>query len=87
MFDKIKKAGLSVDEFAAIVGVSRVAVFNWKAGRTRPHPQLKSRLVKVTTFLTQLIELKKLPLADGLPKEDRKVKIAKLKAAFDKYAG
>lgn len=87
MFDKVKKAGLSVDEFAVIVGVSRVAAFNWKAGRAKPHPQLKGRVAKAMEFLAKLVELKKLPLKDGLSKEERKAKVAKLRDAFEKYSG
>lgn len=84
MFPTIKKSGLSLDEFALIVSVSRVAVFNWRAGRTKPHPQLKNKLTAAVEFLDQLIQLKKLPLPDGLSKEERKAKVAKLKAAFEK---
>jgi transcriptional regulator with XRE-family HTH domain len=86
MFDKIKKAGLSVDEFATIIGVSRIAVFNWKAGRTSPHKQLKQKVARAIDFVSKLTELKKLPLKDDLSKEERKAKIARLREAFDKYA-
>lgn len=85
MFGTIKKSGLSLDEFALIVSVSRVAVFNWRAGRTKPHPQLKNKLDAAVQFLDQLIQLKKLPLPDGLSKEERKAKVAKLRAAFEKF--
>lgn len=86
MFEKIKKSGLSVDEYARIVGVSRVAVFNWKAGRTTVHPQVQPKIEKATTFLTRLLELKKLPLKEGLSREERKEKVLKLKGAFDSYS-
>lgn len=87
MFNVIKKAGLSVDEFSKVVGVSRVAVFNWKAGRTKPHRQVEEKVARCVNFLSRLIELKKLPLKDGLSKEERKGKIQRLGAAFDKYSG
>ena len=86
MFAAIKRAGLSLDEFALIISVSRVAVFNWRAGRTKPHPQLKNKLTTATSFLVRLIELKKLPLPEGLGKEERKAKIVKLKDAFEKLS-
>lgn len=86
MFGTIKKAGLSIDEFSVIVSVSRVAVFNWKAGRTSPHPQLRDKLKFAEAFLQKLIDLKKLPLPGGLSREERKAKVAKLKEAFEKYS-
>lgn len=82
MLNIIKKAGLSVDEFAAIVGVSRVAVFNWKAGRSRPHGQLKPRVDAAERFLERLVALKKLPLRTDLSRDERKEKIKKLKELF-----
>lgn len=87
MFATIRKAGLSLDEYAVIVGVSRVAVFNWRAGRTKPHPQLKSKLDKCDAFLEKLLDLEKLPLKRDLARDERKAKIAKLKDAFNKFVG
>lgn len=84
MFGTIKKSGLSLAEFALIVSVSRVAVFNWRAGRANPHPQLRNRLDAAVKFLGQLTEMEKLPLPDGLSREERRAKIAKLKAAFER---
>ena len=85
MFDLIKKSGLSVDEAARILLVSRVAMFNWKAKRTTPHQQLERRIGSFVEFLEKLIELEKLPLKDGLDKEERRAKINRLKTAFEKF--
>lgn len=86
MFNTIKKAGISVDEFSQIVDVSRVAVFNWKAGRSKPHPQVAHRVERAVTFLDALLTRKKLPLKEDLTREERKEKIKKLKDLFKQYA-
>jgi hypothetical protein len=85
MFDVVKKTGLSVAEAAQIVRVSRIAVFNWKAKRTKPHPQFKERLEKFNMFLVKLHTAGKLPLSEDLSRTERKEKVAKLKDAFKQY--
>lgn len=84
----VRKAGLSVDEFAKIVGVSRVAAFNWMATppRSKPHPQLKPRVDKALEFFDGLIERKKLPLSKELSRTERREKVQKLKDLFQQYA-
>jgi len=39
--------GLSQDGFAALVGVSSATVFFWEAGRTRPSPLAREKLLCV----------------------------------------
>ena len=85
MFDTIKKTGLSVAEAAQIVRVSRIAMFNWKAKRTKPHPQFHDRLEKFQSFLGKLVSANKLPLSEDLTRAERKEKVAKLKDAFKQY--
>lgn len=85
MFEAAKNAGLSVAETAQIVRISRVALFNWKAKRTQPHPQFQRRLQALVVFLDKLQEMKKLPLSDDLTRAERKEKVAKLKELFGKY--
>lgn len=85
MLEQITKAGLSADEFAKIVGVSRVAVFNWKAKRTKPHPQIAPKVRRAEEFISKLVALKKLPLSKDLSREERKTKVERLRDAFEKY--
>lgn len=87
MFDIVKQAGLSVDEAARILRVSRVAMFNWKAKRSTPHQQLERRIGSFVDFLERLVDLEKLPLKEGLDKEERRAKIERLKVAFEKFDG
>lgn len=85
MFQTIKESGLSVGEFARIAHVSRIAVFNWKAKRTRPHPQLQPKVERAVDFIDKLIALKKLPLSKDLSREERRMKVDRLRDAFEKY--
>jgi predicted DNA-binding protein YlxM (UPF0122 family) len=85
MFDVIKKAGLSIAEAAQVVQISRVALFNWKAKRTEPHPQFERRLKMFEAFLKRLVDLDRLPLSEDLTKVERKEKVEKLKEMFSKY--
>jgi hypothetical protein len=85
MFNEMKKAGLSVQEAAIILRVSRVAMFNWKAKRSTPHPQLQRRVESFIEFLNKLLELEKLPLKEGLDKDARREKVMRLKTAFEKF--
>lgn len=84
MLKILKKAGLSADDFARILGVSRVAVFNWRAGRSKPHPQIRERVTRAEAMLELLVDKGKLPfVADG--REDRARKVLRLKEIFDSY--
>jgi hypothetical protein len=86
-FDAVKKAGLSVDEFAVLVGVSRVAAFNWMASppRSKPHRMISDRVEKALELLRKLVEKNKLPLHDDLTREERKQKIERLQQVFVDY--
>jgi hypothetical protein len=86
MFDIIKKTGLSVAEVAQIVSISRVALFNWKAKRTKPHPQFQRRLETFTVFLERRIQAKQLPLSEDYTKAERKAKVAQLKDLFNRVS-
>lgn len=81
MFELVKKAGLSMSEMATILGVSRVAVYNWKAKRTKPHALLVERVGRLITFLEEQIKSNKLPLKDA-GKDARAERIVRLKSAF-----
>lgn len=84
MLKVLKKAGLSADDFAKILGVSRVAVFNWRAGRSKPHTQLRERVSAAEEFLEALVARNKLPFA-AVDRKERAEKIARLKGAFKDY--
>ena len=84
MFQQAKKAGLKPSELAALLGVSRVAVYNWKAGRTKPHKLLKERIIRVIAVLDDWMDDHELPLSEDLTPAERKSKIGKLKTAIDK---
>lgn len=84
MFDVLDEADLSTPEFARLVDVTRVAAYNWRAGRTKPHKQVVARVHRTLDLLHKLVERKVLPLPADLTREERDAKIAKLKNALTK---
>lgn len=83
MFGVIRQAGLTPAEFSTLVGVKRVAVYNWVAGRSAPHKLVADRVSKTLRVLKKLVEMKKLPLPEELDRDTRKVKVAKLKEIIE----
>lgn len=83
MFGTIKQAGLTAAEFAVLVGVKRVAVYNWVAGRSKPHAMVAGRVTLTLRALKKLVEMKKLPMKEGLDKEQRRARVLKLKEVLE----
>lgn len=78
----MRKAKLTPAELATIAGISRISVYNWLAGRSRPHVLLMERLEQLDRLLQHLLTRNKLPLPDSLDRTERKTKILKLKAVL-----
>lgn len=85
MFPEIKKSGLTIIEFAGLIGVTRIAVHNWIARRSKPHTLIKDRVASAREFLVKLIDNGKLPMGGELTRVQRNEKIEKLKKAFDTF--
>jgi transcriptional regulator with XRE-family HTH domain len=64
MHTTIKQAGLSVTEFARVIGVSRIAVHNWVAKRTKPHKLLQPKVKAALEMLQEGIDKGDLPLVE-----------------------
>lgn len=79
MFKVVTKAGLSAAEFGRIVGVSRIAVYNWMNRGVKPHRLIEARVGKALALVNLLLKKEKLPLAAGLDKDARRAKIDKIK--------
>lgn len=84
MFDVLPQAGVSAAEFAGIVGVTRVSVHNWIAGRKSPHKLVRARVSTALKVLQKLVDAKKLPLDRGIEPEVRRLKLARLKEIVDR---
>ena len=82
MFEPLKRARLSSDEFARIIGVNRTSVFNWRAGRTKPHGLITERVNSALALIAALVEKKKLPLSDDLDSDQRKAKVEAVRRIF-----
>ncbi len=85
MYPEIKKSGLTIKEFGELVGVTRIAVHNWMAGRSKPHSLIAARVTAAKEFLTKQVNNGRLPLDTDITRPQRNEKIDKLKTAFDKY--
>lgn len=51
-FEILKKAGVGQQEFAELVGVSRVSVNNWVRGKNRPSKHLVSKTKQQLAYIT-----------------------------------
>lgn len=66
MFDVLKKANITISDFAKVAGVSRVSVSQWVNGRMKPH---KLHQAKINTLLDAVnlgLEQGKFPIPKGL---------------------
>ena len=72
----IKAAGLHVDEFAGLCGVSRVAVYAWFNGGTI-NPLRKPRIDKVKSALQSAINAGDLPIERPKIRRVEKVDVTK----------
>jgi hypothetical protein len=61
-FKIVKKAGISVGEFGAMCGVSRVCASCWINGKNEPHRLHKAKIEKILANLRKLVAEGKLPL-------------------------
>lgn len=60
-FEILKKAGVGQQEFAELVGVSRITVNNWVRGKNDPSRHLAKQVKHNLTLITAAHRLKYLP--------------------------
>lgn len=60
-FAILKKAGIGQQEFADLVGVSRISVNNWVTGKNQPSRHLTPKVKQQLTLLLAATRLKTLP--------------------------
>lgn len=80
MFDIVKQAGLSAAEFGLIVGVSRIAAYNWIKGNTTPHVMVAGRVEQAVKLLKTMVRQKKLPF-DAMDRSLRRSEILNIREA------
>jgi hypothetical protein len=80
MLNIIKNAGLSIAEFASLIGVSRIAAHNWVAipPRAKPHKLVRPRVTAALKLLREKTQVGELPLSQDLDKEGRASEVSKL---------
>jgi transcriptional regulator with XRE-family HTH domain len=75
-FSPLQDAGLTQLEFAALLGVSRVTVNLWVAGKMRPHQYIRSKVVLLLTAIRKATQHGFLPLPRPHAK-DRRIELIK----------
>lgn len=58
----VRQAGLSNDQFAQLVGVSRITVSSWVNQRSSPRPRLRAHVVRALQLLSQAVAEGALPV-------------------------
>lgn len=69
----IKKAGLTVAEFALLCGVSRVAVYKWDSGGTI-HPLRQPKVAKIFGAIASAVKAKDFPPKNPSRAKDERAK-------------
>lgn len=81
-YNAIRRAKLTVTEFAKIAGVSRVTVSLWVNGHTTPHALHADRIKSIVRAVGQAVRAKELPLPADLVIKDRVVHVRKLLSKY-----
>lgn len=70
-FSTIGRSGVTQEQFAALVGVSRVTVNTWVAGKFRPRNPVRSRVGRAIKMLNDAVETGLLPV----PTDNRRLAV------------
>lgn len=85
MRETIEKAGLKVDEFGSLCGVTRVAVYRWFDGN-KPDKLRERRVNMVLSALANAVEVGDLPIErPSSRKVDKAVVLQKIKEIVIKH--
>lgn len=72
-FSIVKKAGLTQQDYADLVGISRVAASKHIMGHTGPHKLIEKRVSKILRLLSRAVERGALPITESqMPKGVRR---------------
>lgn len=61
-FTVIERAGITQQQFADLVGVSRVTVYTWLHNRFKPRPAMRARVERALQLLSSAINSQQLPV-------------------------
>jgi DNA-binding XRE family transcriptional regulator len=70
-FSVLAKAGLTQDDFAKLVGVSRVSVNMWMRGKVKPHTLVHDKITKLLVSVEYAVDNGFLPLQERLARGER----------------
>ena len=75
LVELIKSAGISVLEFADLVGVTRAVVYRWSHGG-EPHELRKDKVNKLIAAIEHAVATGALPLSEDVVDRNRAIKTA-----------
>lgn len=78
IFDALKKAGITISDFATITSISRQTLHHWKAGGTINDSIRLSIAYNTALRVVSAVNGGRLPLADKMPAKERVVVLKKI---------
>jgi transcriptional regulator with XRE-family HTH domain len=84
MFDfaVLERAGITQQQFADLVGVSRVTVYTWLHERFKPRPAMRKRIERAIHLLQQATTDGRLPVQRVNYKEHVEAKLQEIRKAI-----
>ena len=76
--DAVKKAGLSVNEAAALFHVSRPTLYNWRSGRGTNNAFVLNTIMRIVGLLETAVDRGELPLGKDVEFKNRLPQIQKI---------
>lgn len=85
-FKVIERAGITQQQFADLVGVSRVTVYTWMQNRFKPRPAMRVRVRQALKLLSDAVADDSLPIQKINHKEHVDSQLAKIHQALHERA-
>lgn len=85
-FRIVTRAGLSQQQFAELVGVTRVTVNTWFTGRHRPSPYYRQRVQAALKAIQSMVKDKQLPIDKDILTVVMHDKLRHIRARIDREA-
>ena len=84
MFDfaVLERAGITQQQFADLVGVSRVTVYTWMHARFKPRPSMRLRIERVLSLLQRAVTEGRLPVQRVKYKEHVDAQLQEIRKAI-----
>lgn len=85
-FNVIERAGITQQQFADLVGVSRVTVYTWIHARFKPRHAMRERIERALKMLNDAVAADKLPVPKVTHKEFVDTQLIQIRKALHEGA-